>query len=96
MIKSFRCKETEKVFKGLFSRCFSKQVQQKAFLRLSLLDEAKTYSQVVSIDPHFKVLKNDFHQYQIRVNKQYRLRFNMVDSSIVDLEIIDVQLKDFH
>lgn len=100
MIKSFKCKETEKIFRGKFSRKFSIQIQKIALEMMIDLDFAKTMDDIKAIDQKdFKQLKRNpktHHDYQMRVNKQYRIRFNIVDEQAVDLEIVDTQLKDFH
>jgi len=105
VICSFRDKETEKIFNGEESSKFPKGIQLNALMKMVALHFAENMSDVRAVDPqHFKTLHSDFHTYQIRVNDTYRIRFNIVetesegdeetDSS--SLEIIDVQLGDFH
>lgn len=100
MIKSFKCKETEKIFNKIFSKKFSLQIQRQAFMVLKQLSYAKDFKEIKQVDEKdFKTLtrnKRTHHDYQVRVNKQYRIRFNIVDEQATDIEIIDTQLKDFH
>ena len=40
MIRSFRCSETEKIFRRDFSRKFPGDIQERAFMKLNAIDAA--------------------------------------------------------
>jgi len=40
MIKSFRCKESEKIFHRKFSKKLPQNIQRKAYMKLMMLDSA--------------------------------------------------------
>jgi hypothetical protein len=40
VIKSFRCRETRKIFQRQFSRKFPHDIQQRAFMKLNAIDAA--------------------------------------------------------
>ena len=42
MIKSFKCKETEKIWNGLKSRSFPSDIQDRALRKLRQLDASQT------------------------------------------------------
>ena len=100
MIKSFKCKETEKIFRGKVSKKFPIKLQKIALEMMIDLDFAKNMDDIRAVDQKdFKKLKRNpktHHDYQVRVNKQYRIRFNIIDEQATDLEIVDTQFKDFH
>jgi len=91
MIKSFKCKETEKVFKGGFSKKIPNDVQIRALGKLKMLNRAKMLSDL-KMPPanNLEKLSGDrTGQYSIRVNKQYRICFKWFDNSAFFVEIVD-------
>lgn len=42
MIKSFNCRETERIFNGIRSKKFPTDIQKRAFQKLAMLDAAET------------------------------------------------------
>jgi len=77
MIKSFRDKETEKIFNRLLSRKLPQNIQQLARRKLVILDSA-TDLNTLRVPPGNKLeaLKGDRKgQHSIRINDQWRICF---------------------
>jgi len=73
MIKTFKCKETERLFKGQFSRRLPHDVQRIAARKLEMVNAA-TELDSLRIPPsnRLEALSGDrLGQYSIRVNKQW-------------------------
>ncbi len=78
MIKSFRDKETEKIFNRLFSRKLPQNIQHIARRKLVILDAAPELN-ALRIPPGNKLesLKRERKdQHSIRINDQWRICFN--------------------
>ena len=45
MIKSFKCKETEKIFNGIFSKKLPQDIQRRALIKLHSIDVAENVCQ---------------------------------------------------
>lgn len=91
MIRSFRDKETEKVFRREGSRKFSSAVQRQAQRKLAILDGAETL-QDLRIPPGNRLerLKGDREgQHSIRINDQWRICFNWSEGDAGGVEITD-------
>ena len=91
MIKKFRCKETEKIFKRNFSRKLPVDIQRVALRKLNIINAAVSIKDLL-IPPsnHLKDLKGKRKgQYSIRINNQWRICFKWVENDAHDLEIID-------
>jgi proteic killer suppression protein len=90
MIKGFRCKETEKVFKRQRSRRFG-AIQRIALRKLLVLDAAGSLDDL-RIPPANRLerLKGDRKgQYSIRINDQWRVCFRWKTGDADDVEIVD-------
>ena len=91
MIKTFKCKETEKIFNGKFSKKLPHDIQGRALIKLHSLDIAEDIKDLL-IPPSNKLehLSGDRKgQYSIRINDQYRVCFSWVDNNAYDVEIVD-------
>ena len=91
MIKSFKCKETEKIYNGSFSKKLPQDIQRRALIKLHSLDIAEDIKDLL-IPPSNKLeqLSGDRKgQYSIRINDQYRVCFSWVDNNAYDVEIVD-------
>lgn len=91
MIKSFRCKETEKIFLRKFSSHLPSQIQRVAQRKLNILDAADKIEDL-RIPPgnHLEKLKGDREgEYSIRINEQWRLCFIWHEGNAFDVEIVD-------
>ena len=77
MIKSFKCEETEKIFRGQFSRKLPQDIQRVAARKLEQLNAA-TVLDTLRVPPgnRLEALTHDHQgQHSIRVNDQWRMCF---------------------
>jgi len=91
MIKSFRDKETEKIFDREGSRKLPQNIQRTALLKLDVIDAADEL-QDLRIPPGNKLGKlsgNRAGQYSIRINNQWRICFRWSEGDAYDVEIVD-------
>jgi len=91
MIKSFRNKETEKIFNRQFSNKLPQNIQRVARKKLVILDAAPRLNDL-RIPPgnQFEALKGDRkRQHSIRINDQWRICFKWIDGDAYDVEITD-------
>jgi proteic killer suppression protein len=91
MIKSFKCKETEKLFNGLFSTRLPQAIQRTAIMKLKIINAASLL-ETLRVPPsnHLEALRGDREgQYSIRINKQWRICFVWQGSDAFDVEIAD-------
>ena len=91
MIKSFACKETEKIFSGRFSKKLPRAIQRIAGRKLVMLHHAATLDDL-RIPPANRLEKlsgNRQGQYSIRINQQWRICFRWLDDGIHKVEITD-------
>ncbi len=91
MIQSFACKDTEKIWNGLKVRAFPGDMQDRALIKLRLIDTAKTVEDL-KIPPGNRLedLKGDRKgQKSIRINDQWRICFVWKDNEAFDVEIVD-------
>ena len=90
MIKSFRCKETEKVFQRVRSRRYG-AIQRVALRKLLVLDAAGSVNDL-RIPPSNRIEKlagDRKGQHSIRINKQWRVCFRWSSGNAHDVEIVD-------
>ena len=91
MIRSFRDKETEKIFNRQRSRKLPSDIQQIALRKLRMLNRAQSL-QDLRVPPSNRLEKlsgDRQNQYSIRINKQWRICFIWQDSDAYDVEIVD-------
>lgn len=91
MIKSFRCRETERLFNGRFSRKLPQNIQRVAARKLEML-AAATIVDSLRIPPanRLEALKGDrAGQHSIRINDQWRICFRWQKGDAYDVEITD-------
>ncbi|MBM9520965.1 type II toxin-antitoxin system RelE/ParE family toxin [Desulforhopalus vacuolatus] len=91
MVKTFKCKETKKVWNREFSNKFSKNIQTKARRKLIILASASTLNDLrVPPSNRLEKLKGDRNgQYSIRINNQWRVCFYFNDGEATEVEIVD-------
>lgn len=91
MIRTFRCKETEKLWRGERSRKISGGIQERALRKLRQLDAALTMADLRNPPSnHLEALKGGRKgQLSIRINDQWRICFRWSDSDAIDVEIVD-------
>ena len=91
MIRSFKDKETEKIYNREYSRSFPYDIQRIALKKLWMLDAAPDLSSLrVPPGNRFEPLKGDrLGQYSIRINDQWRICFHWRQGNAYDVELAD-------
>ena len=91
MIKSFKCKETEKVFNRTYSKNWSKEIQNMAFRKLRMLNNSirLTDLKIPQSNRLEKLKGNRKGQYSIRINDQWRICFTWQHPDAYNVEIVD-------
>jgi len=91
MIRSFRCKETEKVFERIFSKEFPSDIQQRAFMKLNAIDSAVVIEDLrLPRSNRLEALKGDRKgQWSIRINDRWRICFEWSGGYAERVEIVD-------
>ena len=91
MIKSFKNKETEKIFNRTFSRKFPHNIQKIAFRKLRMLNRSQTLNDLrVPPSNRLKALSgNRKGQLSIRINDQWRICFIWKKSEAINVEIVN-------
>ncbi len=89
MIKSFKCKLTEKLYNRLTVKKFS-GIERQAVKKLDRLEAAIDLRDLAVLPGNrFESLKGDrLGQYSIRINDQWRICFKWNDGA-TDIEIVD-------
>ncbi|MCF6179779.1 MAG: type II toxin-antitoxin system RelE/ParE family toxin [Geopsychrobacter sp.] len=90
MIKSFRCRDTERLFNDNAVRRF-RVIERVARRKLLMLHRAKELIDL-RIPPgnRLEALKGDRSgQYSIRINAQWRICFYWIDGDVTEVEIVD-------
>ena len=91
MIRSFGCKETEKIFKRERSRRFPPDIQQVALRKLRMLNQSTNVTDL-RVPPANRLEKlhgNRSGQWSIRINDQWRICFDWRYGDAHDVEIVD-------
>ena len=91
MIRSFRCKETERIWQGQRSRRFPGDMQNRALRKLRQLDASTALDDLRNPPGNrLEALKSDRKgQWSIRINDQWRVCFRWSDGDAGDVEIVD-------
>ena len=90
MIKSFKCKDTEKLFNDLNIKRFS-SISKTARIKLEVLNAAVSLNSLrVPPGNRLEQLKGGRRgQHSIRINSQWRICFVWKEENATDVEIID-------
>ncbi len=91
MIKTFKCKETEKIFCREYSKKLPRNIQKVAFRKLRIIDRSKTLIDL-KVPPANRLEKLTGQrkgQYSIRINDQWRICFIWEEPDAYDVEIVD-------
>ena len=91
MIKSFKDKETEKIYRQEVSRKIPRDIQQVAIRKLRMINNAKNIIdlRVPSANRLEKLSGNRAGQYSIRINDQWRVCFAWKSGEAFEVEITD-------
>lgn len=91
MIKSFRDRETTKIWRREYSKKLPKDIQERALMKLQQLNAAGDLKDLsIPASNQVEVLKGDRRgQCSIRINKQWRICFKWKDGHALEVEITD-------
>lgn len=91
MIKKFKCRETEKIFNGRFSKKLPHEIQRLAERKLIMIHRAGSLGDL-RIPPANRLEKltgNRERQHSIRINEQWRICFEWREEGVYNVEIVD-------
>jgi proteic killer suppression protein len=91
MIKSWHCRETEKIWAGNVSRKLPREIQEVSRRKLRMLNNARTLEDL-RIPPANRLEQlrgNRKGQWSIRINDQWRICFTWHDGQALNVEIVD-------
>jgi len=91
MIVDFRCKETERVWQGIFSRKLPQDIQKTALRKLRMLNNARVLDDLrIPPNNQLEALKGSRQgQHSIRINDQWRICFVWTEGGSTHVEIVD-------
>ena len=91
MIRSFKDKETEKIFNQVFSKKLPHDIQHIALRKLIMINNSRGIEDLKAPPSnHLEKLSGDRGgQYSIRINDQYRICFKTDGTDTYELEIVD-------
>jgi toxin HigB-1 len=91
VIKSFRCRDTEKIFQREHARKLPQDIQRTAMRKLWMIDAASDMNSLrVPPGNRLEALTgNRLGQHSIRINDQWRICFRWHDGNAYDVEIVD-------
>ncbi|MCW5850362.1 MAG: type II toxin-antitoxin system RelE/ParE family toxin [Anaerolineae bacterium] len=91
MIRSFRDRDTQRIFERHFVRKFPAPLHRIAWNKLALLDAADALSDLrVPPGNRLEKLGGDREgQYSIRINDQWRICFEWREGDAYEVEIVD-------
>jgi len=91
MIKSFKCKNTEKIFWEKPTKKFPAEIKVRAKIKLDMLNAAQNRDDLrVPPANHLEELSGNLKGFMsIRINRQFRLVFRYIDNDAFDVHITD-------
>jgi len=91
VIRSFKCKETEKIFKRSYLKKYPVDMQRVALRKFRMLNRAEDLNDLrVPPGKRLEALKGKRKgQHSIRINDQWRICFLWQDKDVFDVEITD-------
>ena len=91
MIKSFRDKRTEAIYREVVPKGLSRELAQSALRKLRLVDAAAGLDDLRSPPGNrLEALRGDrAGQHSVRVNQQWRICFTYRDGSFHQVELVD-------
>jgi proteic killer suppression protein len=91
VIRSFKCKETEKIFKRSYLKIYPVDMQRVALRKLRMLNRAEDLNDLRAPPGNrLEALKGKRKgQHSIRINDQWRICFLWQDKDVFDVEITD-------
>jgi proteic killer suppression protein len=91
VIKSFRDKETEKIYRGYKSLKLDQSIQRLAYRKLKMINNAFDLKDLTAPPSNnLEKLKGKMEgYYSIRINDQFRICFRWENQDVYDVEIVD-------
>ena len=91
MIRTFKCKETGRIFQRIFSRKLPRDIQQVAFRKLRMLNRALTLADLrMPPGNRLEMLRGDREgQHSIRINERWRVCFEWREGDAYNVEIVN-------
>ena len=91
MIRSFADAETEKIWNGVKSRKLPPDIQNKALVKLRMLNRAMTIDDLRNPPGNRleKLKRNYRDKYSIRINERWRVVFAWEEGGASNVQIID-------
>ena len=91
MIKSFKCKETEKLFEREVTKKWSPNLKKLGRRKLLIIDAATELADLKVPPGNWleKLKGNRKGQHSIRINKQWRVCFKWKNGDAYSVEIVD-------
>jgi len=91
VIKSFRSRETEQIFRRRFARRIPRDIQQRAFMKLNAIDAAVKLEDLrLPPSNRLEALKGKRKgQHSIRINDRWRTCFVWRSGHAEEVEIVD-------
>ena len=92
MIRSFKSKETEKIFSRQRSSLLPDDIQRLALRELRLLDQAVTAREAwVSMNHNGGADRRDAGRYSIPVDDRWRIAFEWRDGHAYEVDVVDAE-----
>jgi len=90
LIRSFRCRQTERLFNGKFVKKFG-AIEEAAVRKLAILNAAESVADLAAVpgNRYEKSHGDREGQSSIRINEQWRLCFEWRDAHSWEVEIVD-------
>jgi toxin HigB-1 len=91
VIRSFRDRDTEKLWQREYARKFPPDIQERALMKLQQLHAAESLKDLsIPVSNRLEALRGDRKgQYSIRINKRWRICFKWTAGHASDVEITD-------
>ena len=91
MLRSFRDKDTEAIWRRQRSRKLDTTIQRAAWRKLAMLDAAETLGDLRMLPGNRleKLAGDRTGQHSIRINRQWRVCFRWSEAGPEDVEIVD-------
>lgn len=91
MISTFACKDTNKVFKGEYTKKWDGKIRRKGQMKLDILDSAMNLEDLKTPPGNrLHALKDDLNGFHsISINKQWRIIFIWKNDNAYEVSITD-------
>jgi proteic killer suppression protein len=91
MLRSFRCKNTARIWQGEASRKFPGEIQDRALRKLRQIDAARTLDDLRNpAGNRLELLRGERAGHMsIRINDQWRICFAWDNGDAINVEIVD-------